>query len=1044
MFLLSLAVAAQASGPVFSTLLSGGGQEFATAVTSDSQSNSYVAGLTYSPDFPVTAGAYQTTFGQTCDAFIAKVGPDGKVIWATYLGGILDDWATGVALDASGNVWVTGYTRSPNFPLVNPIQTNYTGFETFVAKFDPTGSKLLYSTVLSGAGETGGAGIVLDAAGNVYIASNTYSAAAYPGSPSFPNKPGIVVSKLTAQGTLAYSYFYPYGIAGGIAVDSSGAVYVAGTYSPFDTTSPTKVFGSSGLTSAMIFKLSPNGSTKLYDTALGGAVQSAANGIAVASTGEVWVAGSTSSADFPLVHPLQSSLGSRPLWKSTNSGASWTPLDSLPFALPQMLIADPTTPNTLYVATADLGLFKSLDGGATWAQSSKGIASPNVQAVAINPSNPQILYAATIPPVSATSSLVYKSTDGAATWTQVDAAGFLITQLAVDPQNPNNVYEAANNSVYNVGANIRRSTDAGATWSAVTLPVPTTSFALDPRVSGAVLAVTQLEVSGPGGAGINVSPTLYRSVDGGTTFTANQSFTPNGLPGLVIDGSTNPSTVYDGLAFRSTDGGVTWSALRASPASTNTSALAVDSSGTLYAANSTGLYTSHDHGQTWTAIGSPANPNVNAIVPVGSSGTLYASMKTQTGFQANSLGISIAYNLALTFQGTTAGFLSKLSADGATLQYSTYLRGHSAGQTSSILISEPNDFQTQGWISGVALDAAGDIVVAGGTRSTDFPTANPVQAANAGLTDAFATVLSPDGSKITYSTYFGGSLDDGALAMGLDPQGNILLAGQTFSGDFPVPGASTAPFSYGNAFLTKLAPPPAPVITSVLSAASYQPAIAAASWVMIKGTGLANTNPGRTWATPDFNSVNLPTALDGVSVTIDGIAAFVEYISPTQINVLAPADSALGNVNIVVDNNGALSAAATAPYQPLAPAFFLYGATNDAVASRLPAYAPVGNPSAPANPGDTLVLWGSGFGATNPPTAPSVTVSGAPVVIPTPTVTVGGMSVPVISAVMTSGSAGLYQITIQLPANVPTGSVLLQASVGNSQTPDSVMLDIGK
>jgi hypothetical protein len=87
--LMLAAGAAQASGPVFSATLGGSGQDFALAVTSDAQGNTYVAGLTYSPDFPVTPQAFQTKFGQTCDAFVAKLGPDGKVIWSTYLGGIL-------------------------------------------------------------------------------------------------------------------------------------------------------------------------------------------------------------------------------------------------------------------------------------------------------------------------------------------------------------------------------------------------------------------------------------------------------------------------------------------------------------------------------------------------------------------------------------------------------------------------------------------------------------------------------------------------------------------------------------------------------------------------------------------------------------------------------------------------------------------------------------------------------------------------------------------------------------------------------------------
>src|SRR5690348_14662165 len=119
-----LAVSFVATAPAqrLNAVIGGAGQEYANAVTTDSSGNTYVAGLTYSPDFPVTPGAAQTKFGLTSDAFIAKLDPAGKVIWATYLGGILDDSATGIALDPAGNVIVAGWTRSGDFPLTNAFQ----------------------------------------------------------------------------------------------------------------------------------------------------------------------------------------------------------------------------------------------------------------------------------------------------------------------------------------------------------------------------------------------------------------------------------------------------------------------------------------------------------------------------------------------------------------------------------------------------------------------------------------------------------------------------------------------------------------------------------------------------------------------------------------------------------------------------------------------------------------------------------------------------------------------------------------------------------
>jgi hypothetical protein len=401
-----------AAGPVFAALLGGSGQDFATSVASDAQGNVYVAGLTYSPDFRVTAGAVQTKFGGTCDAFVAKLGPDGKVIWSTYLGGILDDWATGVALDGAGNVLVTGYTRSGNFPLVNPVKSTLNGinsddYDAFVAKLDSNGSKLLYSTFLGGAMDDGAAGIAADSAGNAYVAVSVGSAAGFPGTSNAPDQFGIVVSKLNPQGAVVYSFFHPYGAAGGIALDAAGSAYVTGLLSSSSPATVTQGFGPPGTAHATVFKISPDGSKKIYETTLGGSVQAGGTAIAVNSAGEVYVAGSTSSVDFPLVHPLQSTPGARPLWKSADSGATWAPIDDLPFALVRALVVDPSNPNTLYAATGDLGVFKSLDGGVNWTRSSTGIAGTNIQALAIDPAHPQTLYAATAPADAASPSAVY-------------------------------------------------------------------------------------------------------------------------------------------------------------------------------------------------------------------------------------------------------------------------------------------------------------------------------------------------------------------------------------------------------------------------------------------------------------------------------------------------------------------------------------------------------------------------------------------------------------------------------------------------------------
>jgi uncharacterized protein (TIGR03437 family) len=228
-----------------------------------------------------------------------------------------------------------------------------------------------------------------------------------------------------------------------------------------------------------------------------------------------------------------------------------------------------------------------------------------------------------------------------------------------------------------------------------------------------------------------------------------------------------------------------------------------------------------------------------------------------------------------------------------------------------------------------------------------------------------------------------------------------------------------------------------------VNGAGFQAGITPGSWVYIAGSRLANTSPGRTWRGDEIVGGNLPTSLDGVSVTINGKPAYVEYVSPDVINVLAPPDGAVGPVNIIVTNNGTASAPFSATLQPFSPAFFQYTGTSYAIATRYPDNALIGNPSVipgtvAAKPGDILTLWGTGFGATDPDTASGkvVTIAGA-ARIP-PTVTVGGVPATLVSAVLSPGSVGLFQVAIQLPASLAGGGSAVQATSGGISSPARV------
>jgi uncharacterized protein (TIGR03437 family) len=374
--------------------------------------------------------------------------------------------------------------------------------------------------------------------------------------------------------------------------------------------------------------------------------------------------------------------------------------------------------------------------------------------------------------------------------------------------------------------------------------------------------------------------------------------------------------------------------------------------------------------------------------------------------------------------------VTKLTPAGDALVYSTYLggSGFDAGR-------------------GIAVDGTGSAYITGSTNSANFPTQSPYQAILRRFSDAFVTKLTPAGNALVYSTYLGGSDDDGGRGIAVDQMGSAYVTGQTLSTDFPTQSPYQGQFQgVIDAFVAKLkdtTTPPPPAITSTVNGASFQPGIAAGSWATVLGTNLANTNPGRTWRNDEIVNGNLPAALDGVSVTINGKPAYVYYISPNQINVQAPSDTSQGPVNVVVNNNGSSSAPITARLQPFSPAFFQCGGTKYAIVTRYPDNAPIANPSVvpgtvAAKPGDILILWGTGFGPTNPDTQAGKVVAGAPVVATPPAVTVDGLPVIVMGAALSPGSAGLYQIAIQLPASLGNGDIGVQASVGGFQTPAGV------
>ena len=299
---------------LYSTYLGGTGDEEAYGLAVDSQGNAYITGYTTSADFPVTTGAIGGTLTGPSDAFVAKLNPAGTVLdYSSFLGGSGDDTGYGIAVDGSGNAFVTGSTSSTNFPVsTGSYRGAYSGgsFDGFVTAISAYGTSLLYSTYLGGSDEDVAYAIAVDGLGNAYVAGATLSS-------DFPNSPGVIqasklgsydafVASLNASGTaLNYSTFLGGSSddhAYGVGVDSSGNAYVTGytASTDFPHTAGVVQPGNGGGYDAFVTKINPSGIALVYSTFLGGSGDDYALAIAVDSIGNAYLTGDTSSTNFPV------------------------------------------------------------------------------------------------------------------------------------------------------------------------------------------------------------------------------------------------------------------------------------------------------------------------------------------------------------------------------------------------------------------------------------------------------------------------------------------------------------------------------------------------------------------------------------------------------------------------------------------------------------------------------------------------------------------------------------------------------------------------
>jgi len=304
---------------VYSTYLGGSGDEHAFGLAVSDHGRAFLTGDTYSTDFPID-DAYQGSMGGgNRDAFVSRYTSSGNLVYSTFLGGSGDDTGGAIQVDASGKIYLVGFTYSTDFPTKNPYQAANNGdSDIFVCILSSSGMVLEYSTYFGGSNGDEGLAMALDVDKNIYITGRTYSSDfptlnAYQGTFKGGDIDAFAVKFSVSGAGLVYSTYL--GGKGkdtgyGVAVNGSNA-YVAGRTGStnFPTHNEIQSTYGGGTYDGFVTKLSSTGGTLVYSTYLGGGGTDSAYGIAVDAAGSAYVTGDTSGSGFPTQNAYQGTYG---------------------------------------------------------------------------------------------------------------------------------------------------------------------------------------------------------------------------------------------------------------------------------------------------------------------------------------------------------------------------------------------------------------------------------------------------------------------------------------------------------------------------------------------------------------------------------------------------------------------------------------------------------------------------------------------------------------------------------------------------------------
>ena len=492
------------------------------------------------------------------DAFVTKFTPGGAFVYSTYLGGTSPDSGFGIAADSSGNAYVTGITNSSNFPTMNAMQPNHAGSgDVFVTKLNSQGSALIYSTYLGGAIVESGRSIVVDSANNVYITGSSDSPDFPLIAGAVRTKSAMYKSIDSAAswtndnygfgGAASNAFAGPIVTAVVIDPTLTSTLYAASGNGVFKSTNGGRTWTTmnNGLTNRNVTALviDPSTPSTLYVAVSGlsdSGVYKSTDGGSSWNLRNNGISGTEllslvidPAAPSTLYLGTGCCLGGSHIFKTTNGADLWVPFGTSPPRIPASLAIDPLSPSTIYAADriSTGGVYKSTNGGETWQL--LGFTGSPARFVAVSPLSPGVVYADT-------DEGLFKSIDGGSNWTLIPGRR---GKIVFDPVSAPTVYLLAN-LVFNPQG-ILKSIDNGQTWIPVNkgLNLPqAVALAIDPTKpstlhlasmpsDGFEAFVTKINSAG--------SALLYSTFLGGPLNTQNFSHTSAIAVGIALDPSGN-------------------------------------------------------------------------------------------------------------------------------------------------------------------------------------------------------------------------------------------------------------------------------------------------------------------------------------------------------------------------------------------------------------------------------------------------------------------------------------------------------------------------